>query len=517
MRGELYEYNGELLSQADIAKKEGINRTTLADWYKKTGNMVEAVKEAKKSQAQRNIEYNGEILSLKAISKKENVKFETLKKNWELYENIYIAVEKTKESKIKRNGSIEYNGKMMTISAIASIENIERHSLTRYYEKTNNIYEAVKLAKHEKEKHNGTIPYNGELMTITKIANLEGIKRESLKEYFEVYGDIKKAVFITKESQIKRKKALLKGKRATYEEIANFLGISTFSLQKMIEEGYLPEQIEKKVKHGVKKEEQLRLDDDSLYKYCIQNSYNYWVINYIIKTYGKTVEEAVSLYIKNGQKIPTKWIYEKYNILFKHLLLNYQIDSNRIIKIMKENNCSIEKAIEELIFISNNEKNNFKNVEIQWLKELYPFIKELSEKELEEAKETFFISEREMDFINEKDKKIQFLKRQLLLFEFSTVLTIWSEDELLEMLNLYHITDEERRTIVIDLYSPYENKIINPTIEYSERQKQIKDAICNGNADISVFSNEEKNIIELKRKLLTKITQKLQTDTYKRL
>ena len=56
MRGELYEYFGEMLSQADIAKKEGINRSTLSDWYKKTGNMIEAVEGAKKSLAQRNID-----------------------------------------------------------------------------------------------------------------------------------------------------------------------------------------------------------------------------------------------------------------------------------------------------------------------------------------------------------------------------------------------------------------------------------------------------------------------------
>lgn len=135
MRGELYEYNGEMLSQADIAKKEGINRSTLADWYKKTGNMIEAVEGAKRSLAQRNIEYNGEILSLKAISVKEDVKFESLKKNWEDTEcDIYEAIKLTKKSQLERNGSIEYNGKMMTILAISNMEELEHHALGRYYD-----------------------------------------------------------------------------------------------------------------------------------------------------------------------------------------------------------------------------------------------------------------------------------------------------------------------------------------------------------------------------------------------
>ena len=71
MKGELYEYNGQMLSQAEIARLEGINRQTLADWYKKTGDMILVVAGAKKSLAQRNIDYNGEVLSLKAISEKE--------------------------------------------------------------------------------------------------------------------------------------------------------------------------------------------------------------------------------------------------------------------------------------------------------------------------------------------------------------------------------------------------------------------------------------------------------------
>lgn len=506
MRGELYEYFGEMLSQADIAKKEGINRSTLSDWYKKTGNMIEAVEGAKKSLAQRNIEYNGEILSLKAISVKEDVKFESLKKNWEDTEyDIYKAVKLTKKSQLKRNGSIEYNGEMMTILAISNMEELEHHALGRYYEKTGNIYESVELAKKAKERHNGTIPYKGQMMTITGIANLEKIKRDTLKAYYELYGNIEKAVFITKESQAKRKQALLRGKKATYEELSNYLGISTFNLEKMINDGYSPDEIEKKIKKGVKKEEQLKFNEDSLYSYCIKNSYNYWVINYMIKTFNKTPEEAIRLYLENGQKVPTKWIYEKYNLLFKHLLLNYGLDSNRIIKIMKDNNCGIEKAIDELIFASDNDKNDLKIAEINWLKELYSFLKELSPEEFEEAKKTFYIDNRELNFMQEKGNKIELIKRQLLLFEFSNIINEWTLDELIEMMNLYEITDEEKRIIVIDLYSPFENKIINPTDEFNNRHNQLKNAIIDSSFTIDDVTEEEKKIIEIKRNILTNI------------
>ena len=54
-------------------------------------------------------------------------------------------------------------------------------------------------------------------------------------------------------------------------------------------------------------------------------------------------EEAVKAYVENGQQLPTKWIYEKYDLLFKHLVLRYGLDSNRIIKIMKDNNLNETK------------------------------------------------------------------------------------------------------------------------------------------------------------------------------
>lgn len=342
-------------------------------------------------------------------------------------------------------------------------------------------------------------------MTITGIANLEKIKRDTLKEYYELYGNIEKAVFITKESQAKRKQVLLRGKKATYEELSNYLGISTFNLEKMINDGYSPDEIEKKIKKGVKKEEQLKFNEDSLYSYCIKNSYNYWVINYMIKTFNKTPEEAIRLYLENGQKVPTKWIYEKYNLLFKHLLLNYGLDSNRIIKIMKDNNCGIEKAIDELIFVSDNDENDLKIAEINWLKELYPFLKELSPEEFEEAKKTFYIDNRELNFIQEKGNKIELIKRQLLLFEFSNIINEWPLDELIEMMNLYEITDEEKRIIVIDLYSPFENKIINPTEEFNNRHNQLKNAIIDSSFTVDDVTEEEKKIIEIKRNILTNI------------
>ena len=519
MKGELYEYNGQMLSQAEIARLEGINRSTLSDWYKKTGDMTLAVAGAKKSLAQRNIDYNGEVLSLKAISEKESIKFESLKKFYEQTNDIYEAVRLTKEAQLKRNGSILYNGKMMSMTAIGLETGLERHALTRYYKQTGDIYKSIELAKESKAKQHGTIEYKGKVMSITAIAELEGIKRDTVKEYYELYGNIEKAVFITKESQLKRKQALLKGKKASYKELARQFDISVIELDKMINAGVSVDTLKKKTKKGVSSENQLRYDEDSLYRYCLEHSYNYWVINYLIKVYGKTPEEAVKAYVENGQQLPTKWIYEKYSLLFKHLTLNFGLDSNRIIKIMKDNNCGIEEAITKLVFISDNDNNDFKKAEIDWMEELYSFIKDIPENEYLEVKETFYITDREEKFLNNKKTIIDKITRQLLLYEFSNIIEEWPINELMEMMELYNISEKEKETIVLDLYAPFKNMVINPTEQNKERNNIVKSIIT----DFAISSDEilsnqnlsvqEKQEILKKRDILCKIIpQKTQSD-----
>lgn len=514
MKGELYPYKGQMLTQAAISKLSGVNRTTLADWYKKTGDMEKAVEEAYRIRAERSIEYNGQFISLKTIANMEHLKFESLKKKYQETNDIYLAVKLTQESKIKRNGSIEYKGKMMTILGISKLENLEHHSLGRYYLQTNDIYEAVRLTKAAKDKHRGTIPYNGKIMSISGIANLEGIKHETLKEFYEIYGDIEKAVFLTKQSQLKRRKALYKGREQEYSNLAKYFGISTLQLNNLIEEGLSAEEIEKKVQNSKKRrtsEDFIMYEGDSLYRYCLNNSYNYWVINYMIKNFGKTVEEAIADYLKNGQQLPTKWIYEKYNILFKHLTLSFGLDSNRIVKIMKEENYNLEQAITRLIFVSNNDKNNMKLIEIDWLQEVYEYLVETEPSEIENTKKVLKISQKEEEFIKEKSTKIENIKRYLLLFEFAEVIDEWTLEELLEMFNYYNITDDEIKIIFTELYKPFDINIINPTVEFLKRKQYINKLILSLDNNIvdnqGVLTPEEISYIKSKQNTLNQILE----------
>lgn len=260
-----------------------------------------------------------------------------------------------------RGELIEYNGEMLTLNAIAVKENVSRQTLTDWYKRTNNIYEAVKLTKSAQAKRNGNILYKGKLMSALSITNLEGIKRDTLKEFYELYDNINKAVFLTKESQKRRRQALYKNNPTSIESFSKYYKISVLKLNELIESGLSLDDIEKQIEKNNKPHREITMyNGQSLYQFCLDHGYNYWVINHIINKYNKTVEEAINEYVLNGQQIPTKWIYEKYNILFKHLMLKFSFDSNRVIKIIKEENCDIAYALIKLIFISD---KNLKSVE----------------------------------------------------------------------------------------------------------------------------------------------------------
>ena len=289
MKSSQIEYNGELLSLIEISKKTGISRWSLTEMYKSTNDIYEAIKKIQEKKEQKYIEYNGEKLALTAIAKLESIKFETLRKFYYQTDDIYEAVKLTKEAQEKRKGSIEYNGKKMSMTAICELNNVERHAVTRYYEKCGDINEAIEMAKVEKEKHNGTIDYKGKKMSITAIANLEGIKRDTLRQYYELYNNIDKAVLLTKESQRRRKESIYRNSKTSVDSFAKKYNVSVLKVEKELDNGATLESIEQDIIKREKKDF-LMYNGTSLYKYCIDNGYNYWVISNMIEKYNVTPE-----------------------------------------------------------------------------------------------------------------------------------------------------------------------------------------------------------------------------------
>lgn len=193
MLGEKIEFYGELLSLLAIAKKIGISRDTLNKHYKNTDSIYEAEKICKKILEDKEaslIDYNGEKLAMQTIAKKVGIKdAKTLKKYYEQTRDIHKAIEKCNESKI------EYNGEQLTLDAIAKKEGLKRDTLERYYNNTENIYEAVKVSLEKKKNaEDSKVIYKGQKRTITSIARELGISKETLKRYYKNTGDIEQAI-----------------------------------------------------------------------------------------------------------------------------------------------------------------------------------------------------------------------------------------------------------------------------------------------------------------------------------
>lgn len=503
-------YNGQFTTLTELAKNNGITRISLSKYYKKTNDINKAIELAKKEQEEKYL-YKDKMLSIKEIAELNNVSHRNLKYHYNKTSDITKAIEFAKANKEKKARRIEYNGEIHTITSIAQKENVSYSTLFNYYNETGNIYDAVTKAKEARNKQINVVEYKGQIQSINSIANNEDIAYVTLKRYFELYNDIYKAVFICKEIKLRRKKTTIDGKITSYNKLSKQFGISPLELERLAQSGELEKFISEREKKETTRSEQIMMGDISLYQYCLKHSYNYSVVSRMVRVYGKTPEEAIRAYVNNGQSIPTRWIYEKYSILFKHLMLKYGLDSSKIIKDMKDEECSIEDAIIKRVFRTNNEENKFTFGEIEWMEELYDFVKNMSSEEFNEIKGEFYVTEIEEDFLREKDIRIRNILRQLLLFEFAEVMDEWTEEELLEMMKLYSITDNEKVTIVTDLYSPFKNMVIDPTDEYKERREAIKDIILNSsitNENVlksASLSDLEKTEIIKKKELLSKI------------
>ena len=176
------------------------------------------------------IEFYGEYLSLLAIAKKIGIERMTLKKYYDKTNNIYEAEKICKEIiKDKEASLIEYNGERLAIGTIAKKAGFkDAKTLKKYYEQTGDIYLAI-------DRYNSSkIEYYGENLTLDAIAKKAGVKRDTLEVYYKASGDIYEAVNSCLE--IKRKaeeaKVLYKGEKRTLTSIAKELGISKNILAK---------------------------------------------------------------------------------------------------------------------------------------------------------------------------------------------------------------------------------------------------------------------------------------------
>lgn len=463
-RDSLVKYNGEMLALQTIAKKEDIKDSkTLKKYYIETGDIYLAITKCKDNK----IEYNGEMLTMYAIAKKNGLKYDTLKRKYENLGDIYQAVESCLKLKEKsEEAKLEYNGEKLTLTEIAKKTGIGRTSLRKYYSQTGDVYQAIeKYREKQQEYEDLKIEYKGKRTFLGTIAKEEGIPETTLTRDFKKYGNIEKAVYM---GQIRKKRTdtiKIKNGSLGLSDLSIILGIKESELINMLNSGMSIEDIKNqkaiKTRQPALKHEILKLPNgQTLLDYCLENGLNFSCIYYYINTYGKSIDEAIEEYRKNGQTVPKQWIFEKYGILLKHLLLHNNVNSQRVVSYMRKENISINDAIEEYVL-----RRNCRNYDLdyEWVNELYGVITdENMTDEYEDFKRTFFVTEDEEDCVLESYDEIEKLQRTLLLYDISEALRekLFNETEEGELLRLYNITEKEIETIFIDLYNGFGNKIL---------------------------------------------------------
>ena len=472
-QASLIDYNGEKLAMQTIAKKVGIkDAKTLKKYYEQTGDIYLAIEKCNESK----IEYNGELLTLDAIAKREGLKRDTLERNYNNTENIYDAVKVCLEKKKKaEEAKVTYKGESRTITSVAKELGISKETLKKYYKKSESIEKAIEMFnKNKQEVEDSKIEYKGDHKFLKAIAREEAVAETTLTRYFQKYNNIDKAVFMAKIQREKSKRVKIKGGNVNLYDLSIILGVKYSELINCLKNGMSIEEIKKQKPNNskrmkLKQEYTILSSGQTLLEYCVENGVNYAFIYRAINTYGKTIEEAVQEYRKNGSNMPRNWVFEKYGVLLRHLMTSSNIDIQRVVDYMRKEQISMSEAIEKYV-IRRNSKDN--KLDSDWMQEVYGILTdENMSDEYEEFKNTFYIDETEEECIIKSQREIQTLERKLLLFEIAEVIeeNTFSIEELPELLQIYEVQADEVETIFLDLYSKFEKGII-----LGEEQSQLK-------------------------------------------
>jgi len=201
-----------------------------------------------------------------------------------------------------------------------------------------------------------------------------------LKEYENLFdGDKEKAERVIKTIQDIRQKRKTNQK----EEIK----VETILKEFEIDIKYLINCLTKTKKQDARPTKPLlEFQGKTLKQFCIENKFNYDVINRAIRLHqigiNGTLEELINREIVNYKKEPATWIYEKYGNLIKPILDYLQLDSKIILMEMTRNQITLEEALKNEIFEKQKETK-----ENSWLKELYEYL--IEEKKLEKIEDNF--------------------------------------------------------------------------------------------------------------------------------
>ena len=331
-----------------------------------------------------------------------------------------------------------------------------------------------------------TYTYQGQtFQSIKALATHLGMNELRLGRYIRKYDrDAEKAIMIIRERDKQQKKLKVGEAEVDLADLATILGIKQSALRGYISRGMTIDEIKK----CISEENSVQLVDKSrgktimfdettsLLEYCIKNKLNYNCIYYAITEYGKTIDEAIAYYRTNGQRLPITWIHERYGVLLKHLMLNESIDYKKVLFIMRDRQMSLKEAIEHLIVREDAKENNLDTI---WQHEIYSFLTDSSvnDEEREEIIKTFHITPKEIKAVNKSKERADGINRKLLIYEFAECIrdNTFSDPEMVELMNLYGVTDNELKIMFYDFYVNFQNRIL--LTENQQKNTEVDDRL----------------------------------------
>ena len=207
------------------------------------------------------IEYQGQKLSIKEIARLNGVNFRSLANKYRETRDIDEAVEVLKEVQMGPRKYVDFFGQKMTINQIAKMYGIRWGNLDRAYKLTSNIDEAVSICINDNfvgQESNEKVKIQKNTVSIDKLTNLDknsfpetslksndhtllnnNIDSIELVEKIMLANDIKKAMetMPLRESKVLRLRfGLDDGNPLILSEVAKIIGVSTKERVRQIEE-----------------------------------------------------------------------------------------------------------------------------------------------------------------------------------------------------------------------------------------------------------------------------------------
>ena len=360
------------------------------------------------------IEYNGKRLTLNAIAKKEGIIERTLNRYYKHTNgNIYIAVNLCKRASRGKVNKVEYNGELLAISVIAQRVNLSFEQLKNTYLETHDIYEAIKICNQKKserielreerrqKKQSRLKDYDGIQMTLMEIAQKENIDSPKLREYYNETQDVYKAISMLKIEDIKNKKVQFNNLQMDLYDISILLNIKYRDLINLINSGLSINEIKEEYK-ATDLAEQIKLQNKTgLLEFCVKRKLDFSFLYRTINTYGRSLPEAIQECEKKDRIFPISWISQRYDKLFEE----GQISTYQGIAIVRElqyNKKSLEEAI-EICILRKNARNY--NISERWGETIYGI--SMARRILgEQYERKVQINDSEQAFINKSEQEI---------------------------------------------------------------------------------------------------------------